>query len=141
MSSELLLSVKIPLLLEAMSSIVGCHAHFVSPATEKAATTNILDSQSPGKSNGGKKSAAGRGLLLVVGGGGEGGGDQDELPGSSITLSIVLGLLSAILGGGREVSIPVNKIITNIEVIFTKFCSTSCTIQGKMHVYSCVHTA
>ena len=117
MSSEVLLSVKIPHLLEAMSSIVSCHAHFVSPASEKATTTNTtggLDSQRPGKNTSGKKSAAGRGLLLVGGGGGC--GDLDELPGSSITLSMVLGLLSAILGGGREVSIPINRIITKLKM-------------------------
>lgn len=53
----------------------------------------------------------GGGLLLVVGGG----RDLDELPGSSITLSIVFGLLSAILGGGREVSSEkfLNEIVLN----------------------------
>ena len=119
MSSEVLLSVKIPHLLEAMSSIVSCHAHFVSPASEKATTTNTtggLDSQRPGKNTSGKKSAAGRGLLLVVGGGEGAGCNLDELPGSSITLSMVLGLLSAILGGGREVSIPINRIITKLKM-------------------------
>ncbi len=73
-----------PLLLEAMSSIISCHAYFVSPDTGKATTIG---------------GGGGRGLLLVVGGG----RNLDELPGSSITLSIVFGLLSAILGGGREV--------------------------------------
>lgn len=106
----MLQSVKIPPLLDAISSIVNCHAHFVSPDSEKA-TTSIgeVGSRSPGGKGGGRKgtTASGgggrRGLLLVAGGGG--GRDLDELPGSSITLSIVFGLLSAILGGGREVSI------------------------------------
>ena len=142
MSSEVLLSVKIPHLLEAISSIIGCHAYFVSPASEKATTANTtggLDSQSSGKNTSRKKRAAGRGLLLVVGGGGGGGGDLDELPGSSITLSMVLGLLSAILGGGREVSIPISRIITSVE-FEAIFFSTSCVIQRKIHAYSCVHT-
>lgn len=102
MSSEVLLSVKMPPLLEAISSIVSCHARFVTPASDKATIIGgSVGSQSPG--SGGKKkgtAGGGRGLLLVLGEG----CDLDELPGGSITLSIVFGLLSAILGGGREVS-------------------------------------
>ena len=108
MSSEVLQSVKMSLLLEAVSSIVGSHAHFVSPppppGSEKTTSfgTSVDSSQSCGKESGKKGASGGKGLFLMVGGGGR---DLDELPGSSITLSIVFGLLSAILGGGREVSI------------------------------------
>ena len=84
MSNELLKSVsELPHLLQAISVIVSCHAYFVSPERTPA-------------SGGGSRGQS----LLLVGGGPP---NLDELPGSSITLSIVFGLLSAILGGGVEV--------------------------------------
>ena len=81
MSNDILKGIsELCLLLEAISAIVGCHAHFVSEA-------------SAGRSSGGH-------LLLVP----AACPDLDKLPGGSISLSIVCGLLSALLGGEREVS-------------------------------------
>ena len=64
-------------LIEVMSVIVNCHAQFVSE--EPSRTTDIL------------LVAAGPDLEILLGG--------------SVTLSIVFGLLSAILGGAREVQL------------------------------------
>ena len=97
MSNEVLQSVQLPLLLEAVSSIVGCHAHFVSPASDRTTTSGIPGG---GIGSGSKGGIGGERLLLVTAAGGP---NLDELPGSSITLSIVFGVLSAVLGGGREV--------------------------------------
>ena len=96
MSNELLKSVsELPHLLQAISVIVLCHAYFVSP--EKAAA-----------SSGGSRGQS----LLLVGGGPP---DLDELPGSSISLSIVFGLLSAILGGGVDLEVRLQEIIITIS--------------------------
>ena len=79
MSNDILQGIgELCLLLEAISAIVGCHAHFVSD-------------DSAGRNRGG--------LLLVP----AACPDLEELPGGSISLSIVFGLLSALLGKEREV--------------------------------------
>ena len=81
MSSDILQSIsEVRLLLEAVLVIVCSHAHFVSEAR------GIGDGSS---------------LLLVA----AASPDLEELPGGSISLSIVFGLLSAILGGEREVRV------------------------------------
>lgn len=90
MSDEVLQRVSdLPLLLETISAIVHCHACYVS-SERAAAVTGV---------NGG----GGRGASLLVVAAAK--PSLDELPGGPITLSIVFGLLSAILGGGKEVSL------------------------------------
>ena len=88
MSNEVLQCIELPTLLKVVSTIICCHAHFVS---SKRAT-----------------SGGSQALLLTE----VAEPNLDELPGGSITLSIVFGLLSAILGGGKEVKCTLATIST-----------------------------
>lgn len=95
MTDDVLQSISdVSLLLQTISTVVSCHAHFVS--LEKASRVGV-DRSSRG--------SGGQAFLLTTGGAVA---DLEVLPGGSITLSIVFGLLSAILGGDRKVSMRVD---------------------------------
>ncbi len=79
MSEAVLERVELPVLLEVISVITQCHACFVSRPHQPPGCTVTLQVVVP---------------------------DLERLLGGSITLTIVFGLLSAILGGAREVSLP-----------------------------------
>ena len=79
MSNEVLQQSQLHNLIEVISVIVNCHARFISEPGQNS--DKLLVATEP---------------------------NLEKLLGGSITLSIVFGLLSAILGGAREVKIPID---------------------------------
>ena len=77
MSNEVFQQSQLQQLIGVMSVIINCHARFISEPCQKS--DKLLVAAEP---------------------------NLDKLLGGSITLSIVFGLLSAILGGAREVKYP-----------------------------------
>ena len=103
MSDDVLKQVELPVLLSTISTIVGCHAQFAERLLNGQDQTSILQITGP---------------------------SLESLLGGPITLSIAFGLLSAILGGAREVNWYLHIILilyiwhlnTELHIPFTCIC-------------------
>ena len=88
--------ISLPGLFAVAATIIGCHAHSVV-----AETLTETKTSPPSSSSSSSSSSGGIRLRVVV----VGAGANGELPGGTVSLSVVFGLLSAVLGGGREVCV------------------------------------
>ena len=101
--------ISLPGLFAVAATIIGCHAHSVVAETLTETKTSPPSSSS---SSGGVR-------LRVVA---VGAGANGELPGGTVSLSVVFGLLSAVLGGGREVCVTL-PCYRRLHVLYTTLVS------------------